>query len=187
MKIIAFTGAGISKESGIPTFEEIGDLREKLSRQYATYFPDQYREIITSLKQLCDAAEPNDAHRALAEYDIPVITMNIDGLHKRAGSQKVVEIHGALPDDNEISICELLYNKPVLYGDVAPMYSKAIAMIDSLDKGDVLLVIGASSYTTVANSLRYIAISSGIEVIEIQDNASVEVRKTLEKLKDIVE
>lgn len=181
-RIIAFTGAGISKESGIPTFEEMGDLREKLSREYATLFPEEYRHLIISLKNLCDTAEPNDAHYALAEYDIPVITMNIDGLHRKAGTKILVEIHGALPDDSELMFCEMLYNKPVLYGDNAPLYTKAISMIDSLDKGDILLIVGASNYSGIANELRYFAISSGIEVVEIQKDATTEVRKILENL-----
>ena len=83
---MAFTGAGISQESGIPTFENQKELRNKLTREYANSFPDEYNEVIQQLKANVNEAKPNDAHIALAEYKIPIITMNIDGLHKDVGS-----------------------------------------------------------------------------------------------------
>lgn len=70
-----------------------------------------------------NGAKPNDGHYALAEYHIPIITMNIDGLHKLAGSD-ALELHGGLPEDDEMDIAYSLYNKPVLYGDPAPNYQK---------------------------------------------------------------
>ena len=86
MKIIALTGAGISKQSHIPTFMERPDVREKLFRSYAKRHPEEYNEVIQQLKANMNGAKPNDAHLALAEYKIPIITMNIDGLHRLAGS-----------------------------------------------------------------------------------------------------
>ena len=96
LDLIAITGAGISKASGIPTFDEMGDLREKLSRDYFRAHPKDFYEIILDMKRNIDRAQPNAAHRALAEYRVPVITMNIDGLHTRAGSEGVLEVHGNL-------------------------------------------------------------------------------------------
>jgi NAD-dependent deacetylase len=93
---VALTGAGISKASGIPTFEELGDLREKLSRSYFQQYPEQFYLVLKEMKKKVDQAQPNPAHRALAEHNIPVITMNIDGLHYKAGSSNVLEIHGNL-------------------------------------------------------------------------------------------
>lgn len=84
MKILAFTGAGISKQSNIPTFMERPDVREKLFRTFAEHHHEAYNEVIRELKANMNGAEPNDAHFALAEYKVPVITMNIDGLHKKA-------------------------------------------------------------------------------------------------------
>ena len=63
-----------------------------------------------------NGAKPNDAHIALAEYHIPIITMNIDGLHKLAGSD-ALELHGGLPKDDEMDIAYSLFNNSVLYGD----------------------------------------------------------------------
>ena len=94
LDLIAITGAGISKASGIPTFDEMGDLREKLSRDYFRAHPKDFYEIILDMKRNIDRAQPNAAHRALAEYRVPVITMNIDGLHTRAGSEGVLRSMG---------------------------------------------------------------------------------------------
>ena len=124
MKILAFTGAGISKQSNIPTFMERPDVREKLFRSYANSHHVEYNEVIKQLKANMNGAKPNDAHIALSEYHVPIITMNIDGLHKLAGSD-ALELHGGLPKDDEMDIAYSLYNKPVLYGDPAPNYQKA--------------------------------------------------------------
>ena len=108
MKILAFTGAGISKQSNIPTFMERPDVREKLFRTFAEHHHEAYNEVIRELKANMNGAEPNDAHFALAEYKVPVITMNIDGLHKKAGSD-ALELHGGLPEDDEMDKACLLY------------------------------------------------------------------------------
>ena len=96
LDLVAITGAGISRASGIPTFVEMGDLREKLSRDYFRAQPEKFYEIILDIKRTVDRAQPNPAHRALAEYGVPVITMNIDGLHTRAGSERCWRSTGAL-------------------------------------------------------------------------------------------
>ena len=128
MTIIAFTGAGISKQSNIPTFMERPDVREKLFRSYANTHHEEYNEVIKQLKANMNGAKPNDAHYALAQYHIPVITMNIDGLHKLAGTD-ALELHGGLPEDDEMDKAWSLYNKPVLYGDPAPNYQRAYEMV----------------------------------------------------------
>lgn len=181
MKIIAFTGAGISKQSNIPTFMERPDVREKLFRTYATSHPQEYNEVIKQLKANMNGASPNDAHIALAEFNIPIITMNIDGLHGLAGSD-ALELHGGLPNDDEMDIAYSLYNKPVLYGDPAPNYSKAYKMVNSLGPNDILLVIGCSYHTAIACDLRDVAKYNGARVIEIQSDAARNVRIVLEEL-----
>lgn len=179
--IIAFTGAGISQASGIVTFEEVPEIRDKLHRSYAQRYPEDYRKTIRDFAERLRDKEPNDAHRALAEYKIPVITMNIDGLHEKAGSQPLT-LHGTLPSADEYDTADLLFNKPVLYGDMAPNYPKAIQKVMKLKQNDVLLVVGASRYTGIAIELREIAVHQGARVIEIQENAEKNVRETLERL-----
>ena len=168
MKIIAFTGAGISKQSNIPTFMERPDVREKLFRSYANSHHEEYNEVIKQLKANMNGAKPNDAHIALAEYHIPIITMNIDGLHKLAGSD-ALELHGGLPKDDEMDIAYSLYNKPVLYGDPAPNYQKAYEMVYTLQPG-------------ISVDLREVAKARGARIIEIQEDAAHNVRKVLEEL-----
>lgn len=181
MKIIAFTGAGISKQSNIPTFMEKPEVREKLFRSFANNYHEEYNEVIRQLKANMNGANPNDAHYALAQYNIPIITMNIDGLHKKAGSD-ALELHGGLPEDDEMDIAWSLYNKPVLYGDPAPNYSLAYDMVYGLKEDDVFLVIGCSYHTAIACDLREIASLRGARIIEIQQDAARNVRKVLEKL-----
>lgn len=181
MKILAFTGAGISKQSHIPTFMERPDIREKLFRSYANTHHQEYNEVMKQLKKNMNKAKPNDAHYALAEYHIPVITMNIDGLHKMAGTD-ALELHGGLPKDDEMDIAYTLYNKPVLYGDPAPNYSKAYEMVYTLKPGDIFLIVGCSFYTGISVDLREIAKSRGARIIEIQEDAAHNVRKVLKEL-----
>lgn len=181
MKILAFTGAGISKQSNIPTFMERPDVREKLFRSFANAHHDEYNEVIKQLKANMNGAKPNDAHKALAQYHIPIITMNIDGLHKLAGSD-ALELHGGLPEDNEMEKAWSLYNKPVLYGDPAPNYQRAYEMVYDLQPGDVFMVIGCSYHTAIACDLREVARSRDARIIEIQEDAAHNVRKVLEEL-----
>lgn len=168
--IIAFTGAGISKASGIPTFDEQGDLRIKLDRNFATYHRKEFNSIMQQLVNTCKAAEPNDAHKALAEYDIPIITMNIDGLHTRTGSKNVVEVHGNAEKNNV-----------VLYGDAAPKYTEALDIIDRMCKDDILLIVGTSFYTSISSQIRSIAVNNWAQVVIINNDAEHQVRKFLEE------
>lgn len=179
--IIAFTGAGISKASGISTFMEQPEVRDRLYRTYAQSNPKEYRETIETLKQNIDEAKPNDAHIALFEYQIPIITMNIDGLHEQAGSNPIT-LHGTLPDWDEMEFCHTLYNKPVLYGDAAPRYQEAFELIYKMNENDTLLVIGASTHTAIAQELRDLCRMKGAKIIEIQENSEKETRRILERL-----
>ena len=182
--ILVFTGAGISKASGIDTFLEQPNLRDKLHRHYAQANPKSYQEAIASLIEVSEKAEPNDAHRVLAEYQIPVLTMNIDGLHERAGSN-VIALHGTLPKKEDIPIAHKLRNQPVLYGDAAPNYEKAYQKVMELGQNDLFIVVGASSYTSIADQLRHLAKLQGAEVIEIQSDAERALRKLIEEKLEI--
>lgn len=119
-RLIVFTGAGISVESGIPTFQEQPGIRDKLTRDFANEHPEEYRDTIRSMVNCCENANPNAAHLAIAELiDCPVITMNVDGLHTKAGSSNVIEIHGTLPTREMLEEYDfpLTYDGIVLYGD----------------------------------------------------------------------
>lgn len=185
--IIAFTGAGISKESGIDTFQDRPGIRDKLTRIFAKTHPEEYRETMCEFLDLVEDKEPNDAHIALAEYGVPVISMNIDMLHEKAGTKKLIKLHGRLPTREELLKCNKMYDTPVLYGDPAPMYSAGYDWLWLMSEGDIFLVIGASTYTNVSFQMREYVRCRGVEVVEIQENASVNVRKFLESHKDKIE
>lgn len=182
--ILAFTGAGISAASGIPTFQQQPEIREKLTRDFANKHSEEYRAVMREWTPGMRDIMPNDAHYALAEYNIPVITMNVDGLHQKAreawhGSQIVLSIHGRLPTEDELSYCDELAEAPVLYGDLAPNYSKAYAMVEKLKLGDTFLIVGASDYTNISTQLRIMATNQRASVVEINDSAETKVREFL--------
>ena len=165
--MIALTGAGISAASGIPTFQAQPGVRRKLTRSFAKRRPAEHREVIRQMTEACRQAAPNDAHCALAEYHIPVITMNVDGLHQKAGSAFVLPIHGNLPDI-------------VLYDDPAPLYPTAFEWVLRLGEYDTLLVIGTSYYTAISVELKKLAQRNGARVLEITEDAEHQVRAFLE-------
>jgi NAD-dependent deacetylase len=167
-KLVVFSGAGISAESNIPTFQEIPEIREKLTRSFANSHPQEFAEVIADIKISIEKAQPNPAHLAIAEHDIPVITMNIDGLHERAGSKEIIAVHGDI--DNI-----------VLYGDLAPKYVEGLNLAKNMTKDDTLLVVGASYHTQFANEIRWLAQSNGARIVEIQEQAATEVPKFLDE------
>lgn len=195
-RLVAFTGAGISRDSGIPTFVELGDLREKLSRSYFNAYPEDFYNILKEFSNKIKAANPNDAHRALAKYDVPVITMNIDSLHNRSGSKNVLEIHGNLsyvhcPKCKEeydfsrvydsiycLKCKEILQPNVVLYEDMIPGYMEAMNIIDC---ADVLLIIGTSFYTSTASFMTERAEIQGAKIDIINENSKELVPQYLEK------
>ena len=196
-KIIAFTGAGISKASGIPTFEDMGDLRNNLSRDFFSKNPIEFYELLLNMKNIIDNSKPNNAHIALTKFDIPIITMNIDGLHKKAGSKDIIEIHGNLEsvyckkcneiyDFNKIkeniycNNCKsILEPNIVLYGDMIPKYADAIELIE---ESTDLLVIGTSFYTSTANDFVYIAKRLGINVTIVNEKSEEVLDSVIKKI-----
>lgn len=106
--IVFFGGAGVSTESGIPDFRSVDGLYHQqwddppetiLSHTYYERCPERFFAFYRA-KLLCEGAQPNAAHRKLAEWERAgklraVITQNIDGLHQAAGSREVLELHGS--------------------------------------------------------------------------------------------
>ena len=105
-RVVVYTGAGVSKESGIATFREPGTglwarydpMQLATAEAYAADPAFVWRWYMDRFGQI-EAAQPNPGHRALAELErlVPttVVTQNIDGLHQRAGSSDVIELHGS--------------------------------------------------------------------------------------------
>lgn len=107
--IVFFGGAGVSTESGIPDFRSVDGLYHQkydyppetiLSHTFYQRYPEEFFRFYKD-KMLCLDAKPNAAHRKLAEWEAQgklkaVITQNIDGLHQKAGSKEVLELHGSV-------------------------------------------------------------------------------------------
>ncbi len=108
-KIVFFGGAGVSTESGIPDFRSEGGLYRQhykyppetmLSHSFFESHTEEFFEFYRD-KMLCLTAQPNEAHKKLAELEragklTAVVTQNIDGLHQKAGSKNVFELHGSV-------------------------------------------------------------------------------------------
>ena len=196
--IAVLTGAGISAESGVPTFRE---AQTGLWAQYdplelAT--PEAFRRNPKLVWQwyewrrgLVSKAQPNPGHLALAQLELKVerftlITQNVDGLHQRAGSRNVVELHGNINRtkcfDEEVVIesweetgaapprCPrcggLLRPDVVWFGEMLPQRALALA-VETASWCDVFFSIGASALVQPAASLPYTALERGAVVIEI--------------------
>lgn len=109
-RLCVFTGAGVSAESGVPTFRDGGFWNDFPPEQFAhwegiirtaTTDPERLAQFLEAVVRPIAEAEPNAAHRAIAGFEtadrpVTVITQNIDGLHPEAGSSVVHEIHGSL-------------------------------------------------------------------------------------------
>ena len=187
-RIVFFGGAGVSTESGIPDFRsEDGLYRQKYSVPPETilsadYFYSHTEEFYRFYrdKMLCLTAQPNAAHKKLAEWEnagklLGVVTQNIDGLHQAAGSKKVYELHGSV-HRNYCLKCKKSYTaqfilestgvphctcggliKPdvVLYQE--PLDSEVIeGAVDAIAKADTLIIAGTSlSVYPAAGFVRY--------------------------------
>ncbi|HOB21749.1 MAG: NAD-dependent protein deacylase [Firmicutes bacterium] len=196
--IVAFTGAGISKPSGIPTYEEQPALRDSLSRDFFDANPEEFYREYWKMVEVMERAEPNPAHLALAEYNIPIITQNIDCLHQRAGSRKVAQIHGyyneficencqgsfPLPQERAVPylcpVCKtVLKPKVVLYGEQLVDWEEAVSIATA---AKTMLVIGTSLQVYPAAYLPQMAEGRGAEIVLINERADTLVPAYLEQL-----
>jgi NAD-dependent deacetylase len=125
--VLFVTGAGISADSGSPTYRGVAGLYEDketedgrpiedaLSGQVFALRPALTWKYLAQIERNCRGAEPNAAHRAIAELDVRlpyvlVFTQNVDGLHRRAGSRNLIEVHGSL---HELHCTECAYRTSV--------------------------------------------------------------------------
>ena len=195
--VIAVTGAGISAESGIPTFRDANGLWAKYPpEEYATidaYFanPGKVWKFWTELAHSFKDVQPNAGHRALAELESlgfleAIITQNIDNLHQSAGSQRVVEYHGnarflMCPECRHRDALDLEHpgNTPpycacgsLMKPDIV-MFGELIppaAMQEAAHLAEtcaVMLVVGTSAQVYPAAGLPFMAKQHGAYVIEV--------------------
>jgi NAD-dependent protein deacetylase/lipoamidase len=192
--VVAFTGAGVSAESGIPTFRSgdnalwaNADIEQFANpRGYRRRSSDAWRWYARRA-QVARDAQPNAAHRAIAELerrvpDFLLVTQNIDGLHHRAGSEKILELHGTLrrarcfdcsrytdwPDPVGEPVCShcggLLRPDVVMFEEDLPPGAMARAF-DAARRCDVLLSVGTSNVVWPAAEIPQVAMRAGRPVI----------------------
>ncbi len=194
-KIVLVTGAGISQESGIPTFRGKDGLWRnydamKLATIDAFYDnPKLVWEWYNERRQNIFSAEPNRGHKAITELEkfaeVVILTQNIDGLHQKAGSTKVLELHGSIVkikctvcDFNDEIITEFSENPPlckcgnilrpdvVWFGEPLPqdVWQKAIIHANQCD---LMIIAGTSLVVSPANTLPIYAKQNNAMLIEI--------------------
>ncbi len=169
-KIVVLTGAGVSAESGLKTFREADGLWENHKvEEVATpeawhRNPELVLRFYNERRAQLRKAQPNAAHFAIAElekhFDVSVVTQNVDNLHEKAGSTKIIHLHGELAksrstlDSNLIYTCEGDLNigdlcergsqlRPhiVWFGEMVPMISVAALEVSS---ADIAIIVGTS-------------------------------------------
>lgn len=137
-KIVVFTGAGISAESGLQTFRDSDGLwyqhsiEDVATRMGWARDPERVLQFYNDRRKQVFEAQPNAAHLAVAKleerYEVVVITQNIDDLHERAGSTQVIHVHGqinvARSTDNESLLYPWEGGKPIEMGDVCELGSQ---------------------------------------------------------------
>lgn len=196
-KAVAFTGAGISVESGIPDFRGPSGLWEKFDPlEYATIeaFHADPKKVWGMLKEmalLLDRSRPNPAHRALVHLEemgrlSSVITQNIDDLHQEAGSRRVIEFHGT-SRNLVCMICGRIYDRRVVKLETLPprcacsgvlkpnfiFFGEPIpwgAHLEAKEEAgscEVMLVIGTSAVVAPACDMPVIAKKRGAVIVEI--------------------
>tara|TARA_R110002049_G_scaffold242128_5_gene415953 strand:- start:3979 stop:4674 length:696 start_codon:yes stop_codon:yes gene_type:complete len=177
--IVILTGAGISAESGIKTFRDANGLWEGhnvmqvASPQGFTNNPALVLHFYNQRRKQLLTVKPNNAHLALTklekQYNVTIITQNIDDLHERAGSKSVIHLHGellkarctkdeflVLPWSKELVLGDLsetgnqLRPHIVWFGEEVPLLEKGIEIIQ---KADILIIIGTSMQVYPAASL----------------------------------
>ena len=199
-KCVVLTGAGISAESGLQTFRDSGGLWEGYrvedvcTPEAFARSPQTVIDFYNARRRAAAAAEPNAAHFALADleraYDVQIITQNVDDLHERAGSGKVLHLHGELNklrstvDENKILPWQgdqtLSYRdsrgyplRPhiVWFGEAVPLIEEAVRLVEA---ADIVIVVGTSlKVYPAASLLHYARFGVPVYLIDPKPNTDV--------------
>ncbi|MDY6278124.1 MAG: Sir2 family NAD-dependent protein deacetylase [Bacteroidales bacterium] len=205
-KLVVLTGAGVSAESGLDTFRDSGGLWGKYDPQVVASIDGWYKDrgllidFYNNLRVELKDKKPNKAHLLIAsledKYDVTVVTQNVDNLHERAGSSRIIHLHGELtkvrPENGEydrsysekevidigygtIALGETAPNgsqlRPhiVWFGEAVPKIERAI---EAVENADILLIVGTSLQVYPAAGLyRYADPHIPIYIIDPKDVA----------------
>jgi len=197
-RVVVLTGAGISAESGVPTFRDAQtglwaryNPEELATPQAFRHDPGLVWKWYLWRRELVTGALPNPGHRALVRLeqvvdDLVIVTQNVDGLHRRAGSRRVIELHGDITR-TVCSACRKVYGDPVMLDDGIPRCAVCDEMVrpdvvwfgealpvEALQTAvaacrgcDLCIAVGTSALVQPAASLPFEALTSGAPVIEV--------------------
>jgi len=194
-RIVFFTGAGLSAESGIPTYRGKGgmwheyDYREYACQPAFERDPEKVWDFHDVRRETVGKCQPNAGHHVITEIQrnrpaTAIVTQNIDGLHARAGGREVIELHGSLwrvrcdrertvRDDTTVPVSSRkctcgAYLRPdiVWFGDMLDRQVMARA-IAALESADLIVSVGTSGVVYPAADLPRIAVQGGATSVEI--------------------
>ena len=199
-RLAVLTGAGISAESGIPTFRDKDGLWDRFKPEELASVraflrnPELVQKWYEQRRRVAFQTQPNAGHRALAELedvveDFTLVTQNVDDLHHRAGSQRVVELHGNItrsycidceqPAEEEVmrpiaegrrAVCPscggLIRPDVVWFGELLPEGAMEAAYA-AAERADVFLSVGTSAVVYPAAGIPLQAKAAGAYVVEI--------------------
>ncbi len=194
-RIVFFTGAGLSAESGIPTFRGKGgvwsqyDYKEYACQEAFERDPEKVWDFLDVRRGAVGKCEPNAGHRVIAEVQkakpaTAIVTQNVDGLHARAGGRDVIELHGSLwrvrcdrervvrkdasvsMGSRKCSCGEYLRPDIVWFGDMLDERVVRRA-IKALESADLIVSVGTSGVVYPAADLPRIAVRGGATSVEI--------------------
>jgi NAD-dependent deacetylase len=194
---VALTGAGISVESGIPSFRGAYGLWTRYDPMEYAHIqafltnPAKVWKLLRELEDIISKARPNSAHYALAELEKmgrlrAIITQNVDNLHQEAGSRHVIEFHGNArrfvclrcgrafdPETLDFSqlplycLCQGLIKPDIIFFGEEIPVAANKAAFELAEACDLMLVIGTSAAVMPANHLPYTAKNHGARIVEI--------------------
>jgi len=204
-KITVLTGAGVSAESGISTFRDSDGLWENHNVEDVASIEGWYRnpslvlDFYNARRAQLPDVRPNAAHAAIAglekDYDVTVVTQNVDNLHERAGSTRIIHLHGELTKVRPENCCNERdgFSEDTVFdigadaihiGDLAPngaqlrphivWFGEAVpkieAAIEAVETADILLIVGTSLQVYPAAGLyRYAGRDTPIYIIDPKD------------------
>src|SRR5512133_1264853 len=211
-KLVILTGAGMSSESGIKTFRDSGGLWEEYDvTEVATPAAwvknrDLVLRFYNERRQQLAASKPNNGHLGIAElekhFDVQIITQNIDDLHERAGSTKIVHLHGELTKARSTVDPTLIYDigykdihpgdncekgsqlRPyiVWFGEEVPMMDKAAELTAA---ADIFVVVGSSlNVYPAAGLINYAPATASLWLIDPKE-VVIPVNRKVEVIREV--
>ena len=207
-RIAVLTGAGMSAESGISTFRDSGGLWEQYDVMTVASIegwydnPDLLQRFYNDRRAQLATVEPNEGHKIIAglekDFQVTVITQNVDNLHERAGSTNIIHLHGELTkacNESKTQVMDIgtrpihpgekaadgsrLRPFIVWFGEAVPLISQAA---DIVSKADIIIIVGTSMQVYPAAGLIHYA-RPGVPVYLI-DPAEVDVPANVEVIRE---